>query len=112
MSELEPTPELPDNTPIREVRFPDRIGGSFAGRVAVAVGGDVSSANATPACFPQRPPRPFVPQAPRYTFRPASDRRNVASALALSHRAGGAAVRVRTPAVLRRWPASPFGCRR
>lgn len=25
MSELEPTPELPDNTPIREVRFPDRI---------------------------------------------------------------------------------------
>ena len=25
MSELEPTPELPDNTPIREVRFPRRI---------------------------------------------------------------------------------------
>ena len=25
MSELEPTPELPDNTPIREVRFPARI---------------------------------------------------------------------------------------
>ena len=25
MSELEPTPELPDNTAIREVRFPDRI---------------------------------------------------------------------------------------
>jgi DNA-directed RNA polymerase alpha subunit len=25
MSELEPTPELPDNTPIREVRFPTRI---------------------------------------------------------------------------------------
>jgi hypothetical protein len=25
MSELEPTPELPDNTPIREVRFPPRI---------------------------------------------------------------------------------------
>ena len=25
MSELEPTPELPDNTPIRDVRFPDRI---------------------------------------------------------------------------------------
>jgi DNA-directed RNA polymerase alpha subunit len=25
MSELEPTPELPDNTPIREVRFPSRI---------------------------------------------------------------------------------------
>jgi DNA-directed RNA polymerase alpha subunit len=25
MSELEPTPELPDNTPIREVQFPARI---------------------------------------------------------------------------------------
>jgi hypothetical protein len=25
MSELEPTPELPDNTPIREVGFPSRI---------------------------------------------------------------------------------------
>jgi DNA-directed RNA polymerase alpha subunit len=25
MSELEATPELPDNTPIREVRFPTRI---------------------------------------------------------------------------------------
>jgi DNA-directed RNA polymerase alpha subunit len=25
MSELEPTPELPDMTPIREVRFPGRI---------------------------------------------------------------------------------------
>jgi hypothetical protein len=25
MSELESTPELPDNTPIREVRFPTRI---------------------------------------------------------------------------------------
>jgi DNA-directed RNA polymerase alpha subunit len=25
MSELEPTPELPDNTAIREVRFPERI---------------------------------------------------------------------------------------
>jgi DNA-directed RNA polymerase alpha subunit len=25
MSELEPTPELPDNPPIREVRFPTRI---------------------------------------------------------------------------------------
>jgi DNA-directed RNA polymerase alpha subunit len=25
MSELEPTPELPDNTSIREVRFPTRI---------------------------------------------------------------------------------------
>jgi DNA-directed RNA polymerase alpha subunit len=25
MSELEPTPELPDNTPIRKVRFPTRI---------------------------------------------------------------------------------------
>jgi DNA-directed RNA polymerase alpha subunit len=25
MSELEPTPELPDDTPIREVRFPTRI---------------------------------------------------------------------------------------
>ena len=25
MSELEPTPELPDNTPIREVYFPTRI---------------------------------------------------------------------------------------
>ena len=25
MSELEPTPELPDNMPIREVRFPTRI---------------------------------------------------------------------------------------
>jgi DNA-directed RNA polymerase alpha subunit len=25
MSELEPTPELPDNTPIREVRFAPRI---------------------------------------------------------------------------------------
>jgi DNA-directed RNA polymerase alpha subunit len=25
MSELEPTPELPDNMPIREIRFPDRI---------------------------------------------------------------------------------------
>ena len=25
MSELEPTPELPDNTPVREVQFPDRI---------------------------------------------------------------------------------------
>jgi DNA-directed RNA polymerase alpha subunit len=25
MSKLEATPELPDNTPIREVRFPDRI---------------------------------------------------------------------------------------
>jgi DNA-directed RNA polymerase alpha subunit len=25
MSELEPTPELPDNTPIREVHFPTRI---------------------------------------------------------------------------------------
>ena len=25
MSELEATPELPDNTPIREVRFPSRI---------------------------------------------------------------------------------------
>jgi hypothetical protein len=25
MSELEPTPELPDKTPIREVRFPTRI---------------------------------------------------------------------------------------
>lgn len=25
MSELEPTPELPDSTPIREVRFPTRI---------------------------------------------------------------------------------------
>jgi hypothetical protein len=25
MSELEPTPELPDNTPIREVRFPTHI---------------------------------------------------------------------------------------
>jgi hypothetical protein len=25
MSELEPTPELPDNMSIREVRFPDRI---------------------------------------------------------------------------------------
>jgi DNA-directed RNA polymerase alpha subunit len=25
LSELEPTPELPDNTPIREVRFPARI---------------------------------------------------------------------------------------
>lgn len=25
MSKLEPTPELPDNTPIREVRFPPRI---------------------------------------------------------------------------------------
>jgi len=25
MSELEPTPEIPDNTPIREVRFPARI---------------------------------------------------------------------------------------
>ena len=25
MSELEPTPELPDSTPIREVRFPNRI---------------------------------------------------------------------------------------
>jgi DNA-directed RNA polymerase alpha subunit len=25
MSELEPTPELPDNTPTREVRFPPRI---------------------------------------------------------------------------------------
>jgi DNA-directed RNA polymerase alpha subunit len=25
MSELEPTPELPDNTPIREVQFPTRI---------------------------------------------------------------------------------------
>ena len=25
MGELEPTPELPDNTPTREVRFPDRI---------------------------------------------------------------------------------------
>jgi DNA-directed RNA polymerase alpha subunit len=25
MSELEPTPELPDNTPVREVHFPTRI---------------------------------------------------------------------------------------
>ena len=25
MSELEPTPELPDNTPIRDLRFPERI---------------------------------------------------------------------------------------
>jgi hypothetical protein len=25
MSELEPTPELPDDTPIREVRFPTRM---------------------------------------------------------------------------------------
>jgi DNA-directed RNA polymerase alpha subunit len=25
MSELEPTPELPDDTPIREIRFPERI---------------------------------------------------------------------------------------
>ena len=25
MSELEPTPELPDKTPIREIRFPTRI---------------------------------------------------------------------------------------
>jgi DNA-directed RNA polymerase alpha subunit len=25
MKEIEPTPELPDNTPIREVRFPTRI---------------------------------------------------------------------------------------
>jgi DNA-directed RNA polymerase alpha subunit len=25
MSELEPTPELPDNTPVREVQFPTRI---------------------------------------------------------------------------------------
>jgi DNA-directed RNA polymerase alpha subunit len=25
MSELDPTPELPDNMPIREVRFPTRI---------------------------------------------------------------------------------------
>jgi DNA-directed RNA polymerase alpha subunit len=25
MSELEATPELPDNTPVREVQFPDRI---------------------------------------------------------------------------------------
>ena len=25
MSELEPTPELPDDTPVREVRFPMRI---------------------------------------------------------------------------------------
>ena len=25
MSELEPTPELPDDTPTREVRFPTRI---------------------------------------------------------------------------------------
>jgi Bacterial RNA polymerase, alpha chain C terminal domain len=25
MSEVEPTPELPDNTPIRDVRFPTRI---------------------------------------------------------------------------------------
>ena len=25
MSELEPTPELPDTTPIREVKFPGRI---------------------------------------------------------------------------------------
>ena len=25
MSELEPSPELPDDTPIREVRFPTRI---------------------------------------------------------------------------------------
>ena len=25
MSKLEPTPELPDDTPIREVRFPTRI---------------------------------------------------------------------------------------
>jgi len=25
MSELEPTPELPDDTPVREVRFPTRI---------------------------------------------------------------------------------------
>ena len=25
MSELEPTPELPDDTPIREVQFPTRI---------------------------------------------------------------------------------------
>ncbi len=25
MSELEPTPELPDNTPLREVHFPTRI---------------------------------------------------------------------------------------
>jgi DNA-directed RNA polymerase alpha subunit len=29
MSELEPTPELPDNTPIREVRFADRIKGAL-----------------------------------------------------------------------------------
>jgi hypothetical protein len=25
MSELEPTPELPDNTPVRDVRFPTQI---------------------------------------------------------------------------------------
>jgi DNA-directed RNA polymerase alpha subunit len=25
MSELEPMPELPDDTPIREIRFPERI---------------------------------------------------------------------------------------
>jgi hypothetical protein len=25
MSELEPTPELPDETPVREIRFPTRI---------------------------------------------------------------------------------------
>jgi DNA-directed RNA polymerase alpha subunit len=25
MSKLEPTPELPDNTPVREVKFPTRI---------------------------------------------------------------------------------------
>jgi DNA-directed RNA polymerase alpha subunit len=25
MSELEPTPELPDDTPIREIRFPERM---------------------------------------------------------------------------------------
>ena len=25
MSELEPTPELPDDTPIREVQFPTRV---------------------------------------------------------------------------------------
>jgi DNA-directed RNA polymerase alpha subunit len=38
MSELEPTPELPDNTPIREVQLPPRIKDVLSGAGIKTVG--------------------------------------------------------------------------
>ncbi len=56
MSELDPTPELPDETPIERVRFPTRIRNVFSAEGQQTVGQVRETSDATLLSFPDLGP--------------------------------------------------------